>query len=42
VSTAAEQLAALVRDRRLRYAALALGSFVVASRLYQFGPLPDL
>jgi len=34
--------AALVRDRRLRYAALALGSFVVASRLYQFGPLPHL
>jgi len=34
--------AALTRDRRLRYAALALGSFVVASRLYQFGPLPHL
>jgi hypothetical protein len=34
--------AALVPDRRLRYAALALGSFVVASRLYQFGPLPHL
>jgi len=31
-----------IRPRPGTDAALALGSFVVASRLYQFGPLPHL